>query len=209
MSDQNSSQPHRIRPDDLMQELGIKKDTYYADLNYLEIKASKDENGKAYLTNEQANRVRELRSHVSQTGKREGFASSSPDGINGDLVHHQSRQEIAAFSEEAEEVDPSTTLRVNVERSRDVDLEIPQAEQEGCEENLEKLIYEAAQLKMQNLSAPHLVKLHLAQQMSEEDLPPEMREKVQQVRDTANPKFQPSSVANNLLKQWRNRGGNS
>jgi hypothetical protein len=201
MSDQNSSQPHRIRPDDLMQELGIKKDTYYADLNYLEIKASKDENGKAYLTNEQANLVRELRSHVSQTGKREGFVSSSPDDINGDLVHHQSRQEIAAFSEEAEEVDPSTTLRVN--------LNIPQAEQEGYEENLEKLIYEAAQLKMQNLSAPHLVKLHLAQQMSEEDLPPEMREKVQQVRDAANPKFQPSSVANNLLQQWRNRGGNS
>jgi len=192
MSDQNSSQPHRIRPDDLMQELGIKKDTYYADLNYLEIKASKDENGKAYLTNEQANLVRELRSHVSQTGKREGFVSSSPDGINGDLVHHQSRQEIAAFSEEAEEVD----------------LNIPQAEPEGYEENLEKLIYEAAQLKMQNLSAPHLVKLHLAQQMSEEDLPPEMREKVQQVRDAANPKFQPSSVANNLLQQWRNRGGN-
>jgi len=200
MSDQNSSQPHRIRPDDLMQELGIKKDTYYADLNYLEIKASKDENGKAYLTNEQANLVRELRSHVSQTGKREGFASSSPDRINGDLVHHQRSQEIAAFSEEAEEVDPSTTLRV--------DLEIPQAEQGGYEENLEKLIYEAAQLKMQNLSAPHLVKLHLAQQMSEEDLPPQMREKVQQVRDAANPKFQPSSVANNLLKQWRNRGGN-
>ena len=201
MSDQNSRQPHRIRPDDLMQELGIKKDTYYADLNYLEMKASKDENGKAYLTNEQANLVRELRSHVSQTGKREGFVSSSTDDINGDLVHHQSRQEIAAFSEEAEEVDPSTTLRVN--------LEIPQAEQQGYEENLEKLIYEAAQLKMQNLSAPHLVKLHLAQQMSEEDLPPEMREKVQQVRDAANPKFQPSSVANNLLQQWRNRGGNS
>jgi len=192
MSDQNSSQPHRIRPDDLMQELGIKKDTYYADLNYLEMKASKDENGKAYLTNEQANFVRELRSHVSQTGKREGFVSSSSDDINGDLVHHQSRQEIAAFSEEAEEVD----------------LNIPQAEQGGYEENLEKLIYEAAQLKMQNLSAPHLVKLHLAQQMSEEDLPPEMREKVQQVRDAANPKFQPSSVANNLLQQWRNRGGN-
>jgi len=193
MTHQNSAQSDLIRPDDLMQELGIKKDTYYGDLNYLKLKASKDETGKAYLTNEQANLVRELRSHVSQTGKREGFVSSSPDGISGDLVHHQSRQEIATFTEESEEVD----------------LEIPQAEAEGYEENLEKLIYEAAQLKMQNLSAPHLVKLHLAQQMSEEDLPPEMREKVQQVRDAANPKFQPSSVANNLLQQWRNRGGNS
>lgn len=193
MTDQNSAQSDMIRPDDLMQELGIKKDTYYADLNYLEIKASKDENGKAYLTNDQAIRVRELRSHVTETGKREGFASSMTDDIKGDLVHGQSSQEMAAFKEEAEEVD----------------LEIPQAEPEEYEENLEHLIHEAAKLKMQNLSAPHLVKLHLAQQMSEEDLPPEMREKVQQVRDAANPKFQPSSVASNLLSQWRNRGGNS
>ena len=139
--------------------------------------------------------MRELRSHVSQTGKREGFVSSSTDDINGDLVHHQSSQEITAFNEESEEVD----------------LEIPQSEQEEYEDNLEKIIHEAARLKMQNLSAPHLVKLHLAEQMSEEDLPPEMREKVQQVRNAANPKFQPSSVANNLLQQWRNRGndGNS
>lgn len=193
MTTQNSSQPEMIRPDDLMQELGIKKDTYYADLNYLEIKANKDENGKAYLTNDQANLVRELRSHVTETGKREGFVSSITNDIKGDLVHGQSSQEMAAFNEESDEVD----------------LEIPQSEQD--EENLEKLIYEAAQLKMQNLSAPHLVKLHLAQQMSEEDLPPEMQEKVQQVRKAANPKFQPSSVANNLLQQWRNRGndGNS
>lgn len=195
MTDQNSTQSDFIRPDDLMQELGIKKDTYYADLNYLGFKAAKDETGKAYLTNEQANLVRELRSHVSQTGKREGFVSSSTDDINGDLVHHQSSQEITAFNEESEEVD----------------LEIPQSEQEEYEDNLEKIIHEAARLKMQNLSAPHLVKLHLAEQMSEEDLPPEMREKVQQVRNAANPKFQPSSVANNLLQQWRNRGndGNS
>lgn len=191
MTDQNSTQFDMIRPDDLMQELGIKKDTYYADLNYLEIKASKDENGKAYLTNDQANRVRELRSHVTETGKREGFVSTTTDEIKGDLVHGESSQEMVALAEE-------------------IDLEIPQ-EQGESEDNLEKLIHEAAKLKMQNLSAPHLVKLHLAQQMTEEDLPPEMREKVDAVRKAANPKFQPSSVANNLLQQWRNRGndGNS
>jgi len=61
MSEQNSM----IRPEELMEELGIKKDTYYGDLNYLKIKAAKDYNGKAYLTNEQANLVRELRSYTN------------------------------------------------------------------------------------------------------------------------------------------------
>jgi len=63
MTDQNSTQFDQIRPEDLMQELGIKKDTYYADLSYLDIKAVKDKNGKVYLTNEQANLVRQLRSY--------------------------------------------------------------------------------------------------------------------------------------------------
>jgi len=181
-----------IRPEELMEELGIKKDTYYGDLNYLKIKAAKDYNGKAYLTNEQANLVRELRSYVNQTGRRDGFISSINNNIQGDLARRENGHEITEFEENNEGI-----------------LEIPQSHEDGYGDNLEQLIYEAAQLKMQNLSAPHLVKLHLAQQMSEEDLPPEMQEKVQQVRHAANPKFQPSSVANNLLQQWRNRGGNS
>ena len=35
---QNSVPTNLVRPEDLMQELGIKKDAYYADLNYLGIK---------------------------------------------------------------------------------------------------------------------------------------------------------------------------
>jgi len=66
-----------------MQELGIKKDTYYGDLSYLKMKAAKDENGKSYLTNEQAELIRQLRSYVTQAGKREGFANHIHHEVKG------------------------------------------------------------------------------------------------------------------------------
>ncbi len=81
MSDQNSEVVYQIRPDDLMTELGIKKDTYYNYLKYLGLKAEKDHDGKAYLTDEQANAMRAMRLHVETTGKMEGFVNS-----NGELA---------------------------------------------------------------------------------------------------------------------------
>jgi hypothetical protein len=74
---QNSALASTIRPDDLMSELGIKKDAYYKDLEYLQVKAEKDEEGKAYLTFEKAEQIRALRRHVENTGKREGFMNNA------------------------------------------------------------------------------------------------------------------------------------
>jgi len=185
-----------------MQELGIKKDTYYGDLSYLKMKAAKDENGKSYLTNEQAELIRQLRSYVTQAGKREGFANHINHEIKADLVHQSS--EILPSSEEDDlEILPSENRG-----SQQDYLEVLSTEDQfQLEDNLEQLVYEAAQIKMQNLATPHLVKLHLAQQMSEEDLPPEMREKLQEVREAANRKSKPASViANNLLDKWRRSG---
>ena len=73
---QNSAPNNSIRPDELMEELGIKKDAYYKDLNYLDITPAKDSEGKVYLTIEQANEIRALRNHVKLTGKRNGFDNS-------------------------------------------------------------------------------------------------------------------------------------
>ena len=77
MKPENSHPPETIRPEDLMEELGIKKETYYRDLRYLEIEHQKDSSGRAYLSTEQANQIRALRNHVEQNGKRSGFESSS------------------------------------------------------------------------------------------------------------------------------------
>ena len=91
MSQPNSVVESQIRPNDLMEELGIKKDAYYAYLKHLGIKAEKDSEGKAYLTEEQANGVRALRSHVKNGGKIEEF---SINNLESSIVQAQGgRQE--------------------------------------------------------------------------------------------------------------------
>ena len=48
-----------------------------------------------------------------------------------------------------------------------------------------------------------LIKRKLADNMSEEDLSPDLQEKVRLAREAANPKFTPQEVAEALLAQWR------
>lgn len=92
---QNSAPTNIIRPDELMAELGIKKDAYYKDLSHLDIKPEKDSEGKAYLTIEQATEIRSLRNHVNETGSRKGFNNSS-------LVKVDDSNELASNNNEAE-----------------------------------------------------------------------------------------------------------
>jgi hypothetical protein len=175
MDTQNSVVEHQIRPDDLMAELGIKKDAYYAYLKHLGLKAEKDSNGNAYLTEEQANAVRALRSHVQNTGKMDGFLNS-----NGEL----------AIAEDGNLLNAT-----------------PPAEQpkEQMDEQFEELIRAAAELKGQQLVMPQLVVRELAARMTYDDLPEDIKAKVQTVKETANPKYQPAKLATDLLDQWRTR----
>lgn len=181
---QNSAPSDSIRPEDLMSELGIKKDTYYKDLEYLQIKAEKDEEGKAYLTFEQAEQVRSLRRHVTNTGKREGFATSS-------IVKVDDSAAIASTSN-------------NFEEDIYVKPEAPTAQID-----FNGLMRSAAELKAREIAMPALVKRAIADKMTEEDLPEDLQEKVNLAREAANPKYTPVSVADALLSQWRSsRGGN-
>ena len=175
MDDQNSVIERQIRPDDLMEELSIKKDTYYDDLKFLGVKAEKDNEGKAYLTEAQANLIRELRSWVNETGKRDGFPIR-----NGAMVKAE-----------------STTL---------LDDCTPSTADGDCPDlDLENLIHAAAELKGHQLALPDLVKLELADRMTYDDLPDEVKQKVDRIRDAANPKSQPAQLAETLLAQWRKR----
>ncbi|NJO80432.1 MAG: hypothetical protein HC827_19265 [Cyanobacteria bacterium RM1_2_2] len=140
MTDQNSALLDPIRPDDLMSELGIKKDTYYSYLKHLGIKAAKDENGKSYLTDEQANLVRSLRSHVEKTGKIEGFPNSIESGL--------------AWVEPADLLSDAVN-QATQHSSHDVDCL-----------DLEDLIYAAAELKGHQLVMGDLVKLELANRLT-------------------------------------------
>jgi len=177
MSDQNSNADGIVRPDDLMAELSLKKSTYYDDLKYLGITASKDENKKAYLTIDQANQVRSLRSHVIETGKRDGFTYGGlAVSSNNELVTNSEPDDIYVEAEE-----PEANLDMNV------------------------LMRAAANLKARELATPDLIVRELANRMSESDLPEDLKEKVEIAREVANPKWTPANVAENLLSQYRSQ----
>lgn len=73
MTEQNSVVVPQIRPEQAMEQLGIKKDAYYEDLKFLGIKANRDSEGKSYLDESQFELLKKLRLHVDATGKRDGF----------------------------------------------------------------------------------------------------------------------------------------
>ena len=185
MDIQDSSTVNVVRPDDLMAELDLKKSTYYDDLKYLGITAEKDENKKAYLTIEQANQVKALRSHVSETGKRDGFVYGGlAVSNNSELATNSDNSELATAEEEdiyVELQEPTSNLDIG------------------------SLMRSAAELKARELAMPSLVKRELASQMSEDDLPEDLREKVAIAREVANPKFTPGQLAQTLLSQYRSQ----
>lgn len=170
---QNSAPPDQVRPEDLMEELGIKKDAYYADLKYLGIQPVRDSEGKAWLTTEDADRIRSLRSFVEQNGKRSGFEESG-------IVKRDDS---------------------NLTASTDDIYTNP--EEPTAQFDLDKLMRDAAQLKAREIAMPHLVKRAVADRMSEDDLPEDLKEKVELAREAANPKYTPAEVAQTMLEQWR------
>jgi signal transduction histidine kinase len=175
---QNSVPTETIKPEDLMSELGIKKDAYYKDLNYLDIKPEKDSESRAYLTNEQADQIRSLRNYVNQTGKREGFTNSSIVKVDdSNLVESSNNNSEEDIYVEAE--NPLDNLNVN------------------------QLLRKAAQLKARELATPELAIRAIADRMSEDDLPDDLKQKVFAVREAVNPKWTPADLADSILSQYR------
>ena len=185
MADQNSDEhptaetevAYQIRPDALMEELGIKKDAYYAYLKHLGFKAEKDLEGKAYLNEFQANSIRELRSHVLAGGKIESFAVSNSDSA----LTRSELGEVDAWAAPMPEVEVNPTQGLD----------------------LQALYRQASELAGQRLTASEQVVLAMASQMGYEDLHPDARAKVDNVRAATSPKFDPQRIAADLLNQCR------
>ncbi|MEG4242984.1 hypothetical protein QUA51_09785 [Microcoleus sp. Pol10_D6] len=167
----------KLRPDEICEKLGIGTSTYYNRLKYLGIEASRDADGP-YLNAEQMKLMEELSEHIRQTGKMQGF------GGGGQLALSESSGLASA-------------LEIPVQP------EIPGSEEDG--DGLEELIREAAELKVQQVAMPELIKLHLAAGMTEDDLPADLKAKLQAVRDAANPKPNAASIAQQLLQRHRNK----
>ncbi len=189
---QNSAPDNCIRPEALMEELGIKKDAYYKDLRYLEITPDKDSENKCYLTNEQADQIRALRNHVNEIGKRNGFNINS-------IVKVDDSNELVSSNNETEDnsnqiISNNSTENIYVER-----------EEPTANFDINQLLRGAAELKARELAMPELLKKELASRMREEDLPDDLREKVAIAREAANPKFTPADLAGTLLNQYRSQ----
>ena len=176
---QNSAPNNSIRPDELMEELGIKKDAYYKDLSYLDITPDKDYEGKVYLTNEQAGKIRALRNHVKLTGERHGFDNSS-------IVKVDDSNELVSNSSEAE-----NDIYVKPEE--------PTAKLDS------DIVREAEELAARGMAMNDLIKIQLASQMGFDDLSPDLQEKVNIAHEVANPKFTPAAIAQQLLAQHRSQ----
>ena len=176
MSHQNSTVEQQIRPNVLQDQIGIKKDAYYAYLKHLGITAEKDSNGKAFLTEAQAKSIRLLREHVIAGGKIDEFD-----------IHEALQSAIAVAGETA--LGDVADQPVEVNPTQDL--------------NMEALYLEASEIAGQRLTASQQVVMAMANQMSYEDLHPTTRAKVDQVRAASAPKFNAQEVAANLLNQCR------
>jgi hypothetical protein len=170
-----------IRPDEAMDLLGVKKDGFYARLKHLGIKLDKDDDGKTYLSQDQFDQLEALGEHIKTTGKMEGFLDS-----NSALVFNQDGA-LAGNAVEFGEI-PMTS-------GRSVTIDQP----------LDELMQQAGRLAARRITAPLHVVHAIADQMTYEDLPDNLRQEVDAVRQqVANPpKFQAQPIADDLLSQWR------
>jgi hypothetical protein len=190
MTNQNSGEGQAVsgetlgvRPDEVMKEFDIKKDAYYDRIKFLGIKAAKDNSGKAYLSQEQFDLMRSLDSHIKATGTMDGFILGAVEGTAGGLA-------IADESGLSGAASPATEPGTG-------------AESVGVDEQLIRM---AAEVKAQRLiMTPRIVEA-IANQMSEDELPDDLKVMVNQSREAISaPKIQPAQVAANILSQWRNQ----
>ena len=175
MTDWNSTVEHQLRPDELMAELDIKKQTYYNYLKRLEIKSEKDSEGKSYLTQAQAKLVRDLRAHVVGGGKIEDFTVDK----DAAALAVADAGELDAAAKTVTQDDPRDGL------------------------DLKALHREASKIAAHRMTAGHHLVLAMAEQMTYEDLHPEAQAEVDQVRTAGHPKFNPQELATDLLSQFR------
>jgi hypothetical protein len=185
MTTQNSTENQPIRPEEFMSELGIKKTKYYDLLDRLNIKADKDSEGKAYLTFEQAEKVRAYLSGNIQAAENDESAN------NSSLIKADNNNLVASTNNNSEE---------------DIYIE---PEEPTAQLDIERIIRQASELKARELATPNLIMRELANRMTEDDLPEDLKEKVAIAREVANPKWTPGQLADSILSQYRSQRSSS
>ena len=147
--------------------------------------ANRDSEGKPYLDEEQVALLEELDEYIKKEGKMEGFDSNN----RGVSLVRADGSNLAASANSNGKIE---TPEIYVEPEEPVD-----------NSEVAVLLREAEELRAREMAMRDLIKRKLADNMSEEDLSPDLQEKVRLAREAANPKFTPQEVAETLLAQWR------
>ncbi|MEM1392134.1 MAG: hypothetical protein AAGG00_02365 [Cyanobacteria bacterium P01_H01_bin.150] len=200
MTDQNSTGNTKHRPESLIKKYGIKSSAYYQRIKFLNIKAQKDEDKKAYLTDEQVEMMDALHEYINNNGKMEGFTFS----VGG---NEAASELVVSNTNDVDENAGKMTIAEGAKLSQQepesiIEQEVPKVEPDFSD-GMEQLFREAAETKAQNLAMPGLVKMHLVNQMTFDDLPKDLQNQVTKIHEAASPKLNPASIASKALEKRR------
>jgi hypothetical protein len=183
--------------DELCQRWGIKTTQYYERLRSLNLDPK-------HLTEGDIEELDRLDAHVKNGGKIKDFAATEEESST------QSESQIAPTTEQG----AIRSFRTGFANARSTTEEPDEENTEGLAipdppeepETPESEIYRhAAELKAYYVSHPDLVALNLASMMSENDLPEDLRAKVEEVREVAHPKSNQRDVAAAILQRHKNQ----
>lgn len=172
----------------LIKDLGVDRATFYKDIKFLEIQTTKDNKGQSYISNQDYERILLLREHIKNNGTRKGFKEE----IGGELIIRNNTSMSKKDSDKLVREEPNY---------EDIYVE-PEEKTAGFEDEFMRGAFE---LKAREIAMPDLVKRALADQITEEDLPEDLKGKVAMAREAANPKFSPSEVATTLLANYKRK----
>jgi hypothetical protein len=182
-------------PEMVQEELGISKSAYYDWIKYLSIKASK-ENGRAFLTLAEFDRLKELKMWFTQHNRLGGFLESEKqDSADGDRLGELAVSGGGELAEDSGE---------NIYTSRAVDVE---AEAVGDED---ALFDRAARVAAKRMTFPAELVSELAGRIGFDDLPEHLQQQVTAATAAASPNFlNPATVARSLLEKRRGQQSQS
>jgi hypothetical protein len=168
----------RIYTESVLAQLQVGKDMYYADIKFLGITTQKDTDRKAYINQDELDLLIALRSYVAKNGTRKGFKPPQSGGL------------VVTNSPQLSTVDNKR-------------VEYPEPEEPIANDEMgEQLFRAGAELKARETALPHLVIRAVADQLDEDQLPEDLREKVNATREAANPKWNPGDLASSLIARY-------
>jgi hypothetical protein len=173
-------------PGKVMQKLNITRSTYYEWMEYLGFKSQK-QNGRAFLTNEQFDRLKELKMWRDQRGELIGFNEAlKTNQADGDQLGELAVNGGGQLSDSGENIFTCEAESMEDEAIGDRDL----------------LFDRAARIAAHRMTFPAELVNSLASQIEFDDLPEDLQQRVTAAQTAVN-FLNPVRVARSLLDQHR------